>query len=427
MIGELTRTPSRVLDKVKDAVVVVKTLDADGQAMRQGSGVLISSGRIATNYHVIEGGTFSQVGQGRKLVSATLYAEDSDKDICLLDAKGIEGRPAQLGKAKSLWLGERVYAVGAPEGMELSISDGIVAQLRGGPPPLIETTAAISPGLSGGGLFEGEGRLVGLSTRYVECSHPINFALPVEWISEIKPGRKGTTGGPGHIEWLERSVALEELKDWQGLLDWCRKWIEREPEEADAWNSLGASYASLKRYKDAIEPYRKALKINPRSGDSWHDLAITYGKLNCHNDAIEAYRGAIDAYRQALRINPKLGDACYGLGSLYDELHCHNDAIEGYRDAVEAYRQVLTMNPELGGAWCNLGAAYSKLNRHDDAIGAYIQALRINSENVTAWYGLGFSYVLSGNRTGAMEAVQRLRCLDPARADELFNDWIVPR
>ena len=80
--------------------------------------------------------------------------------------------------------------MGAPKGLELSLSDGLVAQLRGGPPPFIRTTAAISPGSSGGGLFDREGQLVGLTTLYIEGEQSLNFAMPVEWIGEIKPGHK---------------------------------------------------------------------------------------------------------------------------------------------------------------------------------------------------------------------------------------------
>jgi S1-C subfamily serine protease len=92
-------TPDQVFDKVKGSIVVVKTLDAQGKVKGQGSGVLLPSGKIATNCHVVEGGASYQVGQGEQLIFATLYAEDGDKDICLLDAKDITGKPAQLGKA----------------------------------------------------------------------------------------------------------------------------------------------------------------------------------------------------------------------------------------------------------------------------------------------------------------------------------------
>ncbi len=81
-------------------------------------------------------------------------------------------------------MGEPVYAVGAPEGLELPLSEGIVSQLRGGPPPLIQTTVAISPGSSGGGLFNTEGELVGITTFYLKEGQNLNFALPVELIAE---------------------------------------------------------------------------------------------------------------------------------------------------------------------------------------------------------------------------------------------------
>ena len=80
-------TPGQVFDKVKDSVVVVKTLDAQGNVKALGSGVLVLSDRVATNSHVVEGGASYLVGRGKRLVSATIYAEDRDKDISLLDAK----------------------------------------------------------------------------------------------------------------------------------------------------------------------------------------------------------------------------------------------------------------------------------------------------------------------------------------------------
>jgi S1-C subfamily serine protease len=204
----------------------VKTLDAKGKVKSQGSGVLLPSGKIATNCHVVEGGASYQVGRGKELVRATLYVEDGNKDICLLDARGITGKAADIGNRGCLKVGIPVYAVGAPKGLELSLSDGIVAQLRGGPPPFIQTTAAISPGSSGGGLFDGEGSLVGLTTRYVEGGQNLNFAMPVEWIAEVKPGRKLVAARRGHSDWLKHAMLLDKLKDWQGMLDWCRKWTK---------------------------------------------------------------------------------------------------------------------------------------------------------------------------------------------------------
>jgi Flp pilus assembly protein TadD len=405
-------TPAQVFEKVKDAVVVVKTLDAQGNVKGQGSGVLLPSGKIATNCHVVEGGTSYSVGRGTQLVPATLFAEDGDKDICLLDAIGITGKPAQLGKAANLKVGDPVYAVGAPRGLELSLSDGIVAQLRGGPPPFIQTTAAISPGSSGGGLFNEEGRLVGLTTLYLEGGQSLNFAIPVEWIGEIKPGLKPVTGGIGYTEWVKRAIALGSLKDWQGLLDWCTKWTRSEPRESDAWNNLGVAYEKLNRNNEAIEGFRQALRINPEDATAWYNLGVTYYKLNRYSQAVEAYR-------QALRINPEKADTWNNLGLTYSNLNRYNEA-------VEAGRQALRINPKNASAWSNLGLAYNKLNRYNEAIEASRQALRIDPENATIWRNLAIAYELSGNRTAALEAIRELRRLDPSMAEILFN-LIVPR
>ncbi|MFO7971449.1 MAG: trypsin-like peptidase domain-containing protein [Desulfobacterales bacterium] len=256
-------TAGQVFDQVKDSIVVVQTLDSGGNVISQGSGVLLPSGKIATNRHVLEKGAAYKVGVGGRFVSATLYAEDFDKDICLLNAKGLDRKPVELGKASSLKVGDSVYAVGAPRGLELSLSDGFVSQLQGGPQPLIQTTAAISPGSSGRGFFDSKGRLVGLTTLYVEGGQSLNFAMPVEWIVEVKPGRKVVTGEYGQFEWLARAMALYEAEDWQGMLDWCQKWTKSEPEDALAWLVLGFAYLNLSRYNDAADAHRQAIRIDP--------------------------------------------------------------------------------------------------------------------------------------------------------------------
>lgn len=439
-------TPAQVFDKVKDSIVVVNTLNAQGKDKSQGSGVLLSSGKVATNCHVVEEGVFYRVSRGKQLVSAVLFAEDRDKDICILYVKGIKGKPVILGKAANLKVGDPVYAVGAPKGLELSLSNGIVSQLRGGPPPFIQTTAAISPGSSGGGLFDGEGRLVGITTASMRGGQSLNFAMPVEWIGEVKPGRKLLTGTLGQAEWHKRTLVLAENKDWKGLLECGLDRLKSDPKSAEAWFVVGGAYNKLNRYDEAIGALREVLRINPEFAVAWHFLGASYLGLKRYDDAV-------NALRQALRINPELASAWKDLGIAYDALQRNDDAISAYRqavsikpefadawfnlgntyfrlnrkeDAIAAYREALRINPETAEAWLTLGVAYYTLKRYEDAIGACRQSSRINPELTLAWQCLGNAYALSGNRTAALEVVKELRRLDPASADELFN-LVVPR
>jgi cytochrome c-type biogenesis protein CcmH/NrfG len=404
-------TPGQIFDKVRDSIVIVKTYDLKGELMGQGSGALLPTGKIATNRHVVEGGASFQVGSGDKFVTASLYAEDFDKDICLLEAKGLDRKPVEIGKTSSLKVGDSVFAVGAPQGLELSLSGGIVSQLRGVTPPLIQTTAAISPGSSGGGLFDSRGRMVGLTTFYMEGGQSLNFALPVEWLSKVKPGKKSVAKDRSKAGWWMGAVARSSKKDWSGLYVWSLLWTTSEPDDAIAWFYLGFAYGELGRLNDAIEAYRQALRIDPEYAFAWYNIGTAYSKLGRHNDTIEALR-------QALRIGPEHALAWFNIGNAYNALGRHNDAIE-------ALRQALRIDPEYAVAWSNLGTAYNALGRDNDAIEAYRQGLRIDPEYAIAWYNLGVAYALSGNRGAALDAVRELRRLDPALADNLFN-FIVP-
>lgn len=405
-------TPSQVFDAVKDSVVVVKTLDMEGKQVSQGSGVLLPGGMVATNCHVIKDGASFKIGRGKQFVAATIYASDHDKDICLLDAKDFSGKPASLGKAASLKIGEPVYAVGAPKGLELSLSDGIVSQLRGSSPPFIQTTAAISPGSSGGGLFDSEARLVGFTTLYIDGGQSLNFAMPVEWLADIKPSKKIVSKQRNQIDWLTRAAALEEKKDWLGLLTWGKQWAKIEPDHSVAWFSIGRAHGGLNQPDQAIAAYRQALQINPDDASAWYNLGHSY-------DDIKRYDDAITAYRQVIRIDPDNIKAWSNIGISYSGL-------KRYDEAITAYRQVLRIDPEAIPAWNNLGIIYSDLKRYDNAIAAFHEVLRINPKDAKAWKNLGIIYYMSGNTSAALRATKSLRTLDPDRADELFN-LIVPR
>lgn len=439
-------TPNQVFEKVKDSILVVKAQDDQGKHKAQGSGVMLPNGKVVTNCHVLKNRARFQVGRSEQFVSVTLYAEDLDKDLCLLEVKGLSAKPVELGKAAALKVGEAVYAVGSPKGLELSLSDGIVSQLRGDAPPIIQTTAAISPGSSGGGLFDAEGRLVGITTLYLDGGQSLNFAMPVEWLASIQSVKKQAAKGRSFIEWLAQAAVLEEKKDWRGLMNWCRQWSRADPANDTAWASLGEAYAELNRYTDAIESYREALRIKPYYAEVWNNLGIAYTKLNRYIDAIDAYReavrvkpdhagawsnlglayaklshytDAIDAYRKALSIKPDYANVWHNLGVIYGNLMRYTDAIEAYREAVR-------IKPDYADAWHGLGFTYAKLNRYTDAIEAFRSAVRIKPDYVQARVGLGVAYDLSGNKRAALEAVQELRRYDPKAADKLFN-LIVPQ
>ncbi len=170
------------------SVVVLTTSDT------QGSGVIVRPNMVATNCHVVDDGVDIAVykAENRRARTDTSYPAkirlaDRERDLCLLDVSNLWGVPAQIREAKSLSIGESVYAIGAPSGLDYSLSAGVVSQLRtdASNAPVIQTDAAISPGSSGGGLFDASGNLVGITTRKISDGE-ITFAIPAEWILEMR-------------------------------------------------------------------------------------------------------------------------------------------------------------------------------------------------------------------------------------------------
>lgn len=157
-----------------------------------GSGVALGGDEIITNCHVALAGSRLQVRLGQNNYEATVAVADEDRDLCRLSVRGLNAPPVVIGASGDLRTGQRVIAIGAPHGLDLTISDGIVSSLRpldGG--TLIQTTAPVSPGSSGGGLFDSSGRLVGVVTFQMRTGQNLNFAAPAEWISSMRTRRGG--------------------------------------------------------------------------------------------------------------------------------------------------------------------------------------------------------------------------------------------
>ena len=201
--GTVAGKPAKeVFADVSGGVVVVIALDAGGVRTAQGSGVVVGRNEVVTNCHVISGASETVVRQAADSrghetwrMAAKQMARSEERDLCLLFVEQLSDPPAAipvpLGNVQDIEIGEEVYAIGAPRGLDLSLSRGVVSQLRGdygkSSAPLIQTDAAVSPGSSGGGLFNGMGELIGITSFKIsgDGSEGISFAVPVEWVKEL--------------------------------------------------------------------------------------------------------------------------------------------------------------------------------------------------------------------------------------------------
>ncbi len=447
-INVAAKTAAEIYEKVSPSIVVVQIYDEEGKAIGFGSGVVVPGGDVATNCHVVEKAAMIKVHQGGKDYNAVLHYNDQNRDVCSLSVPGMRVPPIPIGTTKNVKVGSKIYALGAPQGLELSLSEGIISSLRpveGG--QYLQITAPISPGSSGGGLFDEEGRLIGLTAFYLMEGQQLNFAVPVEWIVEL-PTRhdKASKSAVRSIDWLNKALVLQKKKDWAGLINHAVQWTKMLPGDADAWFALGLGYDNSGQSDKGIKAYQQAVRISPEYAEAWNNLGFAYGKSGQSAKAIEAcqealrinpknaytwknlgfaygksgqYDKAIDAYQQAVRISPEYAEAWNNLGVNFGKSG-------QYDKAISAYQQALRIEPENGGYWFNLGIGYDESAQPAKAIDAYQQALRINPEDASVWYNLGLAYHESRQRGLVMEVYKRLKTLDPAMADKFFSNVVLP-
>ncbi|MCC7484310.1 MAG: trypsin-like peptidase domain-containing protein [Burkholderiales bacterium] len=190
-------TPQQVFARASRSVVMIHAAEPSGRITGRGSGVAIEADLFVTSCHVIARGTVFVAGYQRQRVSARLVAYDAERDICALRAQGLDLVPAAIGDPGAAQVGERVYAIGAPEGFELTMSDGLVSGLReAAVGRYLQITAPLSEGSSGGGLFDSEGRLIGITAFVFSAGQNLNFAAPANWAVDLakKASRAETEG-----------------------------------------------------------------------------------------------------------------------------------------------------------------------------------------------------------------------------------------
>lgn len=170
----------KVFKKVSLAIVYIEAETAHGTS--QGSGVIVGDNFVATNCHVVKGGedkirvhkAEEETDRGIRIdesgrfleFGAEIHDADIDRDFCLLHVPDLDGEAVEIRPYHDLRVGEEVYAIGNPLGQTLTLSGGMISQKRDEEGRrVIQTNAAISPGSSGGGLFDKEGNLIGITTK----------------------------------------------------------------------------------------------------------------------------------------------------------------------------------------------------------------------------------------------------------------------
>jgi S1-C subfamily serine protease len=171
------------------SVVLVSTADARGRPLSFGSGFVVRKGVVLTNLHVLKGcaaGSVRLIGDGESARIAGALAWDTALDLALLSVPTLEAAPLSLGDSSAASIGDKVFVVSNPQNLEGTFSEGIISGKRKlADVRLLQITAPISGGSSGGPVLDTNARVIGVATSSLKTGQNLNFAITVEYVAKL--------------------------------------------------------------------------------------------------------------------------------------------------------------------------------------------------------------------------------------------------
>lgn len=191
--------PRHLFLEVKEAVWMVvaapmKAGKPDLDNAKQGSAVAISRNRLLTNCHTLKGTEFIVVLRSdpeKTVLPISLVDADEETDRCILGSNKVVFQSfVSIRPGSDAQIGERVYSIGAPSGLDLTIGEGLLSGKRTDEGILyLQNSAPISSGSSGGGLFDTHGNLIGITTFLLRDAQNLNFAISADEFIEFGKSR----------------------------------------------------------------------------------------------------------------------------------------------------------------------------------------------------------------------------------------------
>ena len=226
------QTPQQIAQKAFRSTVLLVMEDANGQPLSLGSGFFVKDDQIATNLHVVEGATRGYaklVGKETKFNIEGYTAIDEKRDLIILKVAAFGSQAISLGNSDFAQVGETVYAVGNPRGLEGTFSQGIISSIRPvSSDKIIQMTAPLSPGSSGGPVLNRRGEVIGVSVLTIRDGQNLNFAIPSNYL-------KNLLAKVGYPNSLSRAKSIKGQRSL--LADFGNQSIEGVTGGKFTWNS----------------------------------------------------------------------------------------------------------------------------------------------------------------------------------------------
>ena len=433
-----------------------------------GSGFIFdSTGIIGTNYHVVDGidSLLVKTSDGT-FYDAELVIVDEKNDMAMLRLKNTEGKTfpvVNLGNSDVVKVGQDVFAIGSPFGYEYTISQGIVAGIRDNEKvtfndpvtyapiekqfeKVIQITAAISPGNSGGALFNNKGDVIGITTYTYQGYGNLNFALAVNNFKKFKNSIDiaNLDKNEETLRKREESIYNTNLKLANNFKDQVTyNWFyTKEKDTMKVLDTFVVKQDSIARlyFGKAESYYNKCITMAPDSFDVYQQMMDLYVFTESYNRAESLYvmiRSRFESdsllsllssslasayssskeYKKALQFYDKMLIKDTGDVYIYFQKATIYEKMEDYPKAISELEKVIKRDSEYLLAYVELGKIYYENVRNMRLAKKYLEIANEKemtsgsyySSNVDIHYYLGMIAIREGNKMQALIAYMDLK------------------
>lgn len=292
------RDAKDAIQRYYKSIVSIIAFDENQKEISRGSGVFWGLG-VLTNFHVVENSNSVKIFDNNSYYTVSRIEKHENLDLAYLTCQnGLDVINKDPTISNNYQQGQKVYAIGNPLGLERSISEGIVSGIRfDDGRKLIQTTAPISPGSSGGGLFNDNGELIGITTATLVNGQNLNFAIPLNDVSIIKFKNienlvNKSQNNENSTKSLENIKLEFDMGNFEKGIILCQNELRKDQKSPAIWFYLGYAQRRTGKFANAIISQNKAIEFTqiPRQRiGSYRELILLYLATQQKENAQECY------------------------------------------------------------------------------------------------------------------------------------------
>jgi tetratricopeptide (TPR) repeat protein len=408
----------QILEQNIASLVSFATFGEDKEEISRGTGFIIGDKIMVTSYDLISQAKSAEGHdyKGKKIKMDGILAIDKIFGVAIVQINR-KNPILSLGNSDEMERTDKVFALGANEADEFSLSEGEIFNFHDYKSQrMIETSLSLPDTYNGCPVLNEVGQVVGMIV-FLDTGQKIVIPSKVlDLIPKTAAETKFKDRQPeDYFATIDGATLAAKIfysmNNTSKAEKFLKKILEFKPDDLETHGLLAEIYTKQRDYSSAISTYKKIIELDPNSAAAQYGLGDVYIKMM-------NWRESIAPLEKAVQLNPDLKEAYFYIGTAYQEL-------KEFDKAVEAYKKYIASGPRQAyDTYNRLGLCQMELGQYTDAVASFQEALKGIPDDVIITYKLAQSYEKAGQLDQAAETYYKLAELSPKDARIYFNTVI---